>query len=108
MNCKKIRNIEKHVCTCEQKIAYNFAFMYYDMGKKLFESCHTGIVKSDCFESIINLVLSSLQRKEFERYNKDSIIVAFRQGFETYCKNFFIGSNYEQIGKCFTIPYEIV
>ena len=40
--------------------------------------------------------------------NIDAIIVAFRNGFKSYCEKFFIASNYEQVGKTFAIPYGII
>lgn len=108
MKCHKINGIEKSVCTAEQKIAYNFAFMWCDVGKKLFNSDNAEVVKSDALQVIVNNVIQELQSDKFKRFNIDAIIVAFRQGFRNYCtENYFIANDYETIGKYFSIPYVI-
>lgn len=109
LKCKKIRNIDKQVCTCEQKIAYNYAFKWVDTGKKILSSNMAEIGKSQAFMDIEKLVVKSIKENKIDKkYNIDAIVIAFRQGFRNYCNNFFIASNYESIGKCFIIPYEIV
>lgn len=108
IKCKKIRNVEKSICTAEQKIAYNYAFNYVDLGKKILKADTAEINKADGFQQIETLVLKSVQsKKEMEKYNIDAIIIAFRNGFRKYCENFFIANDYETIGKCFCIPYEV-
>lgn len=107
--CKKIRNIDKSICTCEQKIAYNYAFTYSDIGKKILTSDITAINKSEMFHDIEKMVIDDIKRSGTDKkYNIDAIVIAFRQGFENYCKNSFIATNYQDIGDCFTIPYKIV
>lgn len=109
LKCKKIKGIEKSVCTCEQKIAYNYAFQWYDIGKKALEKANSGIQESELMHDIEVSVLRSIKENGIDKkYNIDAIIIAFRQGFREYCKNFFIAGNYETIGKCFKIPYEII
>ena len=107
--CAKIRNIDKSVCTCEQKIAYNYAFMYVDRGKRIINSGIPAIHKDELFHNIEKLVIDGIKREGIDKkYNLDAIMIAFRQGFETYCKSPFIASDYSDIGKCFDIPYDIV
>jgi len=106
--CHKISNIEKSICTCEQKIAYNFAFMWFETGKKILNSNMFEVGKSEAFADIERSVSESLKAEEFKKYNKDVILIAFRQGFRDYCNNFFIAAEYAQVGKVFTIPYEII
>lgn len=88
MKVTKIRNIEKEVCTAEQKIAYNFAFAY------------------ECLplDRAIETMKNSLQREEFKRYDHETIIKAFSNGFEAY-KNmkYKILTDYSDIGKVFAI-----
>ena len=110
IQCKKIRNVEKSVCTAEQKIAYNYAFQWYDYGKSVFTDKNvTEINKSESLQYIIDCVISSIKNSGIDKkYNIDGIIIAFRQGFRKYCtENFFIANDYERIGKSFPIPYEI-
>lgn len=109
MKCKKIAGIEKSVCTCEQKIAYNYAFSWADTYKRRSEDCTTEIQRAEVLQGIIDFIISDISEKEtMKKYNIDAIIVAFRNGFLNYCNNFFVASNYEKIGETFAIPYEIV
>lgn len=107
MKCHKINNVDKNVCTAEQKIAYNFAFAWSDVGKKILNSDMTEVNKSEAIGDIERFILESLQDKKFNRFNKDAIIVAFRQGFKDYCQNYFIATSYKEIGNVFCIPYGI-
>lgn len=109
MKCTKIKNIDKSICTAEQKIAYNYAFMYADIGKQIINSDAPAFVKDGEMQKILNLVIESVKKDEkMKRFNIDAIQVSFRQGFSNYCENFFIASTYESIGECFKIPYEII
>ena len=109
LKCKKISGIEKSLCVAEQKIAYNYAFMYADCGKRIIESDIAAINKADGFYQIENIVLNDLKNKEeMRKFNIDAIIIAFRNGFETYCKSPFIASDYKSISECFQIPYTVI
>jgi hypothetical protein len=109
LKCKKISGIEKSVCVAEQKIAYNYAFMYVDCGKRIIEADIAGINKADGFYQIERIVLNSIKsKKEMQKYNIDAIIIAFRNGFEKYCKKSFIANDYKAIGECFNIPYTVI
>ena len=109
MKCRKINGIEKNVCTAEQMIAYNYAFSWRDCYIRRTKEATTAIQKDEVLQDIINFVTSDvLRRDDMKKYNADAIVVAFRQGFASYIKDFFIASDYVKIGKVFKIPYEII
>ena len=109
LKCKKIYGVEKSVCTYEQKIAYNYAFSWYDIYKMACKKCSTEMQKSDVLQDIIKKVVADINsREEMKKYNIDAIIIAFRQGFNNYCNDFFIAFDYKKIGEVFKIPYEII
>ena len=108
LKCRKINNVDKSICTAEQKIAYNYAFSYAEFGKKILKTDTAEINKSDGFFQIENLVVNDIKnRDDMKKYNIDAIIIAFRNGFRKYCEKSFVASDYETIGKCFEIPYSI-
>ena len=110
MKVNKIRNIEKSVCFAEQKIAYNYAFMWHTQLKKIFNSDNIAIVKSEAYNDIIQSVIRGINEKEIDKkYNIDAIIHCFRNGIENYMNynNSGILASYEEIGKIFTCLYEI-
>lgn len=110
MKTHKIRGIDKSICTCEQKIAYNYAFMWHTQLKDIFNSDNIQIVKSEAYQQIINYVIRGIKEAEIDRrYNIDAIIHSFRNGIEKYMKynNSGIIGNYEDIGKIFLMEYEI-
>lgn len=109
LKCKKINGVNKHTCTCEQKIAYNYAFSCRDVYKRRVAECKTEIQKSEVFQDIIDFVIKDLSsRPEMSKYNIDAVTIAFRQGFLNYVDNFFIANSYEKIGNVFCLPYEII
>lgn len=109
MKCKKIAGVEKSVCTCEQKIAYNYAFSWVDTYKRRSKECTTAIQKAEILQDIIDFIVKDISRREaMKKYNIDAIIAAFRNGFLNYCNNFFVASDYEKVGEVFFIPYEII
>lgn len=109
IKCKKLNGVEKSICTCEQKIAYNYAFSWCDTYKRRTKDCTTEIQKAEVFRDIIDTITKDiLRREDMKKYNIDAIIIAFRQGFKNYCNDFFIASNYSKIGEVFKIPYEII
>lgn len=108
--CKKIYGVDKSICTCEQKIAYNFASMWLDIGKKILSTDNAEFVKDEAIQDIYNSVSRSIkENKEINgHYNLDAIMIAFRQGFRRYCETHFIAHDYKTIGECFRIPYKVV
>lgn len=108
LKCRKISGVDKKVCTCEQKIAYNYAFSWADVYKRRTKELNNTIDKSIVLQDIINFITKDIKsKKEMEKYNIDAIIVAFRSGFLPYCEKFFIASEYSEIGDVFKIPYEV-
>ena len=109
LKCKKIYGVEKIVCTYEQKLAYEYAFRWYDIYKTNCKRCSAEIQKSDILQDIIKKVEADINsREDMKKYNIDAIIIAFRQGFNNYCDDFFIAFDYKKIGEIFKIPYEII
>ena len=98
MTFRKIPNVEKDVCTAEQKIAYNFAFRYrdFDGGKELVDLLH--VVAADIKSN----------EKMMLRYDIDSIIHCLRNGYIEYRKNYpAIITDYKTIGKVFYSLYPV-
>ena len=109
LKCGKIRGVDKSICTCEQKIAYNYAFSWMDAYQRRTKGLSNVADKMVVFQDIIDFIIKDIKsKKEMQKYNIDAIIIAFRNGFLTYCENFFIASEYSEIGKVFKIPYEII
>ena len=108
LKCRKISGVDKKVCTCEQKIAYNYAFFWMDVYQRRTKGLTNEIDKNAVFQDIIDFITKDIKsKKEMEKYNIDAIIVAFRNGFLPYCEKFFIASEYREIGDVFKIPYEV-
>lgn len=108
LKCRKIRGIDKNVCTCEQKIAYNYAFAWVDTYKRRVNNLISAIDKSIVFQDIINFIIKDIDSKEeMKKYNIDAIIISFRNGFLSYCENPFVATDYSIIGEVFNIPYDI-
>lgn len=110
LKCKKIRNVEKNICTCEQKIAYNFAFSNQPQLKKCFDSNMPTANKLDFLQEIItNIIIPDCTKwnDNLKKYNVDAIVHAFRNGVQEYLKGSIILTSYEDIGINFPILYEI-
>lgn len=105
---RKIRGIDKEICTCEQKIAYNMAFQNHISFQENFNAANE--IGGMCLSSFISDLIN-LDRKEIcetsgmGKYNLDAIISALRAGLKEYLSKPFIASDYEQIGKCFPAYY---
>lgn len=110
MKYHKIRNVPLHVCTCEQKIAYNIAFSEYDRFKNEYF-----YAKENCvFESEIASFLAKARDYMIHyyqlsypdsKYDIDAISSALYNGLRNYIEKPFIASSYEQIGKAFPALY---
>ena len=101
MKFHKIRNVDKSVCTAEQKIAYNFAFADRDWVKRSNMDLNDYIYKKtlDIYKYYPDIV---------EKYNIDAIIHCLRRGFIEYCKRpCGVLWSYEEIGKAFPSFYPI-
>ena len=109
MKCGKIRGIDKSICTCEQKIAYNYAFSWVDVYQRRTKELTSSMDKMAVFQDIIDFITKDIKSNDaMRKYNIDAIIIAFRNGFLKYCEKFFIASEYSEIGDVFKIPYEII
>ena len=106
MKYHKIINIPLSVCTAEQKLAYNFACMYYNEIKAAYDKCTCNFQKSDIIHQGVDYILNRLSEQVKNRYNVDAIQCCLQSGLETYlnCKYHIIAS-YEEIGKIFPALY---
>ena len=98
MTFRKIPNVEKDICTAEQKIAYNFAFRYrdFDGQKELFD--------------LLQVVIAEIKSNEkmMQRYDIDSIIHCLRNGYIDYRRNYpAIITDYKTIGMIFYSLYPV-
>lgn len=108
MKMHKIKNIDKSICTCEQKIAYNYAFSWRQQLEKIYKSDNAQFVKTEAYQQIINYVIDGIKRNGIDKkYNIDAIIHCFRNGIENYLNGYSVIGSYEEIGKTFPCLYEI-
>ncbi len=99
MNFHKIRNIDKSVCTAEQKIAYNYALSDY-----------LWVMKSDLelYEYLQNVSERIKNDRNMFKYDINAIIHCLRNGFIDYCKmKYHIVTSYEEIGRIFYSMYPV-
>lgn len=109
MKCHKIPNIKKTVCTAEQKVAYNMAFMCHISFQDKYNACETEMQRCDLLSQMRDFHIRCLQAKEDEKkWNYDAIFAALNSGLRKYMEHPFIASDYEKIGEYFKIPYAIV
>lgn len=100
----KIRNVDKDVCTVEQKIAYNMAFSDYDVVKRTMKNYGRAIGLSVAYKLRDGHIKTMLESGT--QYNMDAVFCAYNAGIEEYCnRNFEILGSYEEIGETFPIQY---
>ena len=104
MNYHKIPNIEKNICTAEQKIAYNIAFKININHGSEFLKIPSQFEKSNAIYKLIKIYLQEFKNKNL-KYNIDAIQCCLNAGLQNYLENNFIATNYEQIGKAFPAYY---
>lgn len=90
----KIRKIDKSICNCEQKIAYNYLVTYYDsMNKNKF----------------LDFTQNSLAREKnnsMKKYDIDLIYHYILQSYDRYIANkYHILASYEEIGSVIYSDY---
>lgn len=89
----KIRNIDKSICNCEQKIAYNYLSSYYDMTKSDF----------------LDFCQKSLARQKENQMKKYDIDLIYHYLLNSYNKYITAGhpilTSYEAIGEIITGIY---
>lgn len=108
MEYHKIRGIDKSVCTCEQKIAYNAAFANYDLFANIYKAQVVQIHKTDIVFEFVQFCMRQIKRNVsiVQKYNIDAIQAALNAGGEKYLSaDHFILSSYEEIGKMFPAYY---
>ena len=108
MKYHKIRGIDKSVCTCEQKIAYNVALSNYDLFANLYNAQVVQIHKTDIVFEFVQFCMRQIKRNEsiLQKYNIDAIQSALYAGSEKYLStNNCILSSYDEIGKMFPAYY---
>jgi hypothetical protein len=108
MKLHKIPGVDKDVCTCEQKIAYNLAFRIHinywnewenakDSGEAERELCLDDLViRAMLGYDALNAVAGT-----GKRYDRHAVKAALSAGLEKYLDRFFIADSYEQIGRAF-------
>lgn len=107
--CKKIKGIDKSVCTCEQKIAYNYAFASHISYGDKYKACKSEIQKSRFLTEVRGYIVDDILRNEdMKKYNIDVIFIALNNGLRVYFDKAFIASDYKKIGEVFAVPYEII
>lgn len=111
MKYRKIRNIEKSVCTCEQKIAYNYATTYADRYRDTWRktaSKYCEFQKSEFIHDAVQWCMKLLMNNsEFlKKYDVDAIQSALNAGMRNYFDaEHTILTSYEDIGKMFPAYY---
>ena len=104
MKTHKISGIEKNVCTCEQKIAYNMAFSDYDCINNVTEKEGRVAGLSFAYKMRDNHIRKMIE--DGTRYNMDAVFCAYNAGIENYCGlKFHILTSYKEIGEAFPILY---
>ena len=98
MKYHKIKNIDKSVCTAEQKIAYNLAW---------YECCGAENLTADDCENVIEGCMKHWSREiakcpKSAQYDSDAILASLNAGMRNYiasgCR---IPSSYEAVGEMF-------
>ncbi len=99
----KIGNVEKDVCSQEQKIAYNIAFRCYINYSDEWENTKD---RNGFLEDIINFYIECFNRnyaKTAKRLNMDTVKQALWSGLANYMDKSFIACDYPEVGKAFPI-----
>lgn len=107
MKYHKIKGIEKNVCTCEQKIAYNLAFSWRDIMKKDYENAPCGIQKAETVRAYVRKLTALFSEQYGTKYDIDAIFCALGAGLENYLilPGAGILTSYEVIGEAFPAYY---
>lgn len=108
MKFHKIKGVNKAICACEQKIAYNYAFSLRQQLEKIYKSDNIQTIKSEAYQYIVDFVVRDIKRNGIDKmYNIDAIIHCFRNGIENYMNTFSVIGTYEEIGKTFPCLYSM-
>ena len=117
MKTAKIKGVPRHVCTVEQKIAYNIAFRVRLSCVDTFKALKWRADRIQLLHKEIRLLLRTWERDYCKkggarysannaRYNLDAIYHALLQGIEKYMQSdHFLLTDYTDIGNAFPIRY---
>ena len=105
----KIRNVDKFVCTAEQKLAYNIAWRISGDCRYNWHADASRAAIDAAEERAMADYLDTWQRDHADAaatYNTDAIFSALRAGLHDYLfGGCLIMSSYAQIGKAFPAHY---
>lgn len=111
MNYHKIKNVDMSVCTCEQKIAYNYATTYAikyrdtwrNTASKYFEFQRSDFIH-DAVQWCMKLLMNNSEI--MKKYDVDAIQATLNTGMRNYFESDrTILSSYEDIGRMFPADY---
>lgn len=103
MKYHKLPGIDKAVCTCEQKIAYNLAFRAHinywrdwDSVKGLDE-----VSRAWGVEALVEKIMLDYDVADVKKYDREAVKTSLSAGLAKYLDRFFVAGSYEQIGRAF-------
>lgn len=110
MKYHKIKNVDKQICTAEQKIAYNLAFAAHISYQELFNNaikksnvCATDLTNQICNDALKHYRLAYDYKPG--KYDEDAIYSCLKAGLFNYLKKPFIAADFKKIGECFPAYY---
>ena len=110
MKLHKIPGVEKDVCTCEQKLAYNLAFRIYISYSDEWEKAKNqdNAERELCLEDLVRRGMLGYDCNvsvtgSGKRYDRGAVKAALAAGLEKYLDRFFVADSYEQIGRAFPV-----
>ena len=108
MKYHKILGVDKTIFTAEQKVAYNYAFAYYDIFYKKYQIQVTEHYKSEVLIRFREFCMDSICKNEkiTKKYDIDAIFCCLNAGLRTFMDlKYKILKSYEEIGKIFPAHY---
>lgn len=111
MKYHKIRNVEKTVCTAEQKIAYNLAFRAYTTFGDKWNDMKDKVTEAERLNFIAEVRDFEIKQCTYQdwyknnKYDNDAIFCCLNAGLRNYMDNYFIACDYVSIGKAFPAHY---
>lgn len=110
MKYHKIRNVEKSVCTAEQKIAYNIAWRIDLSYGSQFRADLENVGNLAIDEAVTKLRDIGLKNYKLsytytDKYDIDAIFAALNAGLKKYLLKPFIATRYDEIGEAFPANY---
>jgi hypothetical protein len=107
MKTIKIRDVDKSVCTAEQKIAYNLAFRaHISYGDKYNSVPADKMIRNNVIVEIRDAAMRIFRNEcVLGKYNEDAIFCCLNAGLGKYLEKPFIATDYETIGKAFPLNY---